>query len=159
MLSTNLKENFDICVDKDNLIKSTDKKGVPRFTNEDRTICISSQADKLLESYKPLNIVVDSFPDEESDIFYVKDNQKNITKYSNNLVKELEDYLKIFGMWGPEKFCVPNGPYFIVYNFGDISIAGAVAPIDEDEMDKDQIGIEMATKFRNKYIAVKIFSG
>lgn len=38
---------------------------------------------------KPLNIVVDTFSDEEEGTFYVKDNQKNIIPYSLHLVEEI----------------------------------------------------------------------
>ena len=160
MLSTNIQEHLDECFDMDGLIKGTSKNNVPVFTNKDQTFYISAQADKLLEPFKPLNVVTDTFTDEESGLFYVKDNRKNIVVYSNDLINEVKEQLEKFDMWGFEQFCIPNGPYFIVYTIGDLSIGGMVAPrVSEEGIDVNKLGIEMATKFRDKYADAEEFFG
>lgn len=79
ILSANIQEHLDECFDSSELIKDKTKNGVPIFTNKDRTFVITTHADKILEPLKPLNVIIDTFSDESSGLFYVKDNQKNIT--------------------------------------------------------------------------------
>jgi hypothetical protein len=158
-LSRNIQENFETCI-CGGLVKGESKNRIPIFTNKENTFLVTAKANDFLEPFKPLNVVTSTFSDEEAGIFYVKDNEKNVTIYSSNLIDEVKNRLKIFDTWGFEQFCIPKGPFCIVYDIGDLSIGGTVAPRTSDEgIDTNKIGMEMATKYKEKYAEAEDFFG
>lgn len=74
----NVKAHFDACVKLENLKKSTTKEGIDIFMPKTDYYIITAQADKLIEPFKPINVVADTFSDLEEELLYVKDNHVNI---------------------------------------------------------------------------------
>jgi hypothetical protein len=112
-----------------------------------------------LEPFKPLNVVTETFSDEEEGLLYAKDNQKSVILYSLDSVEEILERLKIFEGWGTEEFCIPNGPFCIVYQIAGLSIGAMLAPIIKDEFDLNKTGIDIATKYKEKYSEAEDFFG
>jgi hypothetical protein len=154
----NIKLHFENCVNLEGLVKKISKNDVPIFVNEDNSFYITTQADKLLEPFKPLNIVTGTFSDEETGIFYVKDNLKNIIPYSTALVNEILDRFSKIDAFSCEMFCIPKGPFCIVYQIGELSIGAMLAPRD-DEVDVPKVGIDIATRWKAKYSDAESFFG
>jgi len=160
LLCKNIEEHFEECIDIDGLVKDKSKNGVPVLTNEEKSFYITNRVEELLEPFKPLNVVTDTFTDEEGGIFYVKDHKNNLLSYSDELVKVVDEGLRAFNGWGCEQFCIPKGPLCIVYDVGDLAIGAMIAPrIGSDEIDLNKLGTEMATKYKDKYREAEEFFG
>jgi len=158
-LFQNMKEYFEKCVDVSGLIK-IEKKSVPVFMSQDDVFEITSQMDKFLESLKPLNIVTDIFSDTEEDMIYIKDNQKNVNLYSLPVYEEIKERFSSFWPFEPEEFCIKDGPLFLVYRFGEISIGAMLAPrIRIAESNMSDMGVEVATKYKEKHLEAEKFFG
>ncbi len=161
-LFRNMKEHYEECVDIEGLVK-TERKGVPVFMSKNRIFGITYQMEKFLEPLKPLNIVTDIFLDKENGMVYAKDNQKNINTYSLPLYEQIMDRFSSLWPFDPEEFCVKDGPLFLVYRFEEISIGAMLAPririTDPDTTDINNTGIEVATKYKERYLEAEEFFG
>ena len=156
-LFENIEEHSEECINVDQLTK-TELKGVPVFLSTDRILGITSHMDKFLESFKPLNIVTDIFLDREDGLVYVKDNQKNINRYPLSHYEELEDRLSSFSPFDREEFCVKDGPLFLVYRFGEVSLGALLAPRTQIDTNVN-MGIEVATKYKERHLEAERFFG
>jgi hypothetical protein len=105
-----LKDIIDELVDLTDL-KKTNFKGVESYFSKDHTYMLSFEMNKLVESFRPLNVVVDMFEDINNDIFYVKDNLKYIQQYSlanyNDIFDRLEKIKKSYLSY--DLYCVKDG--------------------------------------------------
>lgn len=156
-LFRNIAEFFEHCVDVKSLTKQ-EIKSVPVFMSDGGIFGITSQMDKFLESFKPLNIVTDIFLDKENGMVYVKDNQKNINLYSLSFYEEIRRRFSSFWLFEPEEFCIKDGPLFLVYRFGKTVIGAMIAP-RAVEADLCKMGVEVATKYKNRYLEAEEFFG
>ena len=156
-LPQNIKEHFEKCVDVEGLIK-TEMRGVPVFMSQDKVIGITSQMNKLLDSLKPLNIVTDIFLDKEDGKVYVKDNQRNMNIHSSPSYKEMKSRFSSFWPFIPEKFCIKDGPLFLVYRIDKISIGAVIAPLIT-ETNMGDMGLEVASKYKDRYLEAEEFFG
>jgi hypothetical protein len=155
----NIKKHFDKCVDLEGLAEKA-VRGVPVFLSNDNIIGITPQMDKFLEPIKPLNVVTSIFQDKENGIVYSKDNQNNVNMYSLPLFEDIQRRFSSFWPYHPEKFCIKDGPLFLVYDFGDTSIGAMIAPrIKTDEFEKADVGLEVATKYKERYLEAEAFFG
>ena len=111
-------------------LEMTDFKGAKSYISKDHTYMLSFEMNKLVESFRPLNIVDDVFEDVNEDILYIKDNMKNMQQYSlfnyKDIFERLEKIKKSYLSY--DLYCVKNGPLFIKYDVGAISIGGAISP-------------------------------
>ncbi len=143
------KLHFDKCVNLENLNKLTAKNGVTVFTPELKSYIITSEADKFLESYKPLNVIGDTFSDLAEELLYIKDNQKNIAACALNIFQEVIERFSVFSSYSPELFYVPSKQYLCaIYQFDDVSY-GAIIPckiIDMPEMKQKGLNITIEAK-------------
>jgi len=157
-LFQNIKDHFEKCVNVEGLVKTEMRGGVPVFMSQDRVFGITSQMGKFLESLKPLNIVTDVFLDKENSMVYVKDNQKNVNVYPLPLYEEIESRFSSFWPFIREEFCIKDGPLFLVYRFGTLSIGAMIAP-RITETDIDNVGVNVAAKYKNRYLEAEEFFG
>jgi hypothetical protein len=157
-LFQNIEEHFEDCVDVEELTR-TERHGVPGFLSKEKTLLITPQIDEFLESLKPLTIVTDIFVDNEGGKVYVKDNQKNINTYSLTLYKEIESRFSSFTSWKPENFITKDGPFCVVYRFNGTSIGAMISPRVRDEENLEETGIEVASKYRERYLEAEEFFG
>jgi hypothetical protein len=149
----------DIELDLKGLAESKSKNGIPIFVSNDGVFAITEQADKLFESFKPLNIVTDTFSDREGGIFYVKDNQKNIVAYSLDHLQEIENRFP-WGLRDAEMFCVPKGPLCLLSQIKDWPFGAMLAPRTIDkETDFNQTGFDIATRLRKLCFEAEEFFG
>lgn len=119
-------------------LEKKEYREVEAYFSKDGTYAISLEMDKYVESFRPLNIIVDTFNDEKENILYVKDNNRNIQKYILNNYDEVLSRLSTLenSYIGHELYCIKDGPLFITYNITDYSIGGMIAPISVgDEID------------------------
>jgi hypothetical protein len=163
ILLKNIKAHFEKCVGLEGLRKTQASNGTPVFANEGGCFCITAEADNLLEPYRPLNIVTDTFSDNESTVggvIYIKDNHKNIILYSLDLFKEIEKRFSSINL-NYEMFCAPKGPLCIVYQIGDLSFGAMLAPRlrGDEEADFHRIGIDVATRIKTRYSEAEDFFG
>jgi len=156
-LFQNIKKYFESCVELEGLVK-TEMRGVPMFMSKDKIYGITSQMDKFLESFKPLNIVSDVFIDKEKGTVYVKDNLKNINTYSLDLYEEIKSRFSSFWPFNPEEFCIKDGPLFRVYRFGSVSVGAVIAPRIV-ETDIGDLAVEVATTYKERYLEAEEFFG
>jgi len=158
-LFRNIAKHFEDCVNVEGLVK-TDKQGISVFMSQGNTFGITSQMDKFLETFKPLNVVTSIFLDRENEMVYTKDNQKNTNVYSLALYEEIEDRFHSFWTVEPEKFCIKEGPFFLVYRFSNVTVGAALAPrISESDTDTSDRGVEVATTYKEKYLEAEQFFG
>lgn len=153
----NIAEYFENCVDIKSLTRE-ELKGVPVYMSDGRFFGITSQMDRLLESGKPLNVVTSIFLDKENGIVYVKDNQKNVNLYSLSMYEEVRRRFSSFQALYPEEFCKKDGPLFLVYRFVNTVVGALIAPriVEEDVGD---MGVEVATTYKNRYLEAEEFFG
>ncbi len=158
----NIKLYFEKCVNIEGLTKRESKNNVSLFANNENTLCITPNADKLLEQFRPLNIVINSFSDNEGEILYIKDNYKRIISYRLNLFEEEEERFSVIRMKVyPEMFSTPEGFLCIVYQLDtSLSLAAMIKAerIIEDHYVYD-LGVSIATKFKNRYSEAEAFFG
>lgn len=156
-LSRCIVEYFKYCVDVKSLTRE-EIKGVPIFMSEGKIFGITSKMDEFLESVKPLNIVIDIFLDKENGIVYAKDNQKNINLYSLSFYEEIGRRFSSFWPLNPEEFCIKDGPLFLVYRSGKTVVGAMIAPRIV-EADVTDMGVEVATKYKRRYLKAEEFFG
>jgi hypothetical protein len=156
-LSRNILKYFEGCVNVEGLTKNKMRE-VSVYMTEGKEYVVTSEMGRLLESFKPLNIVTDVFLDKENGIIYIKDNQKNVNVYSLPLYEEVEQRLSSFEYMYPEKFCIKDGPLFLVYRYGDIVIGAVIAPRIV-ETDVGSMGVEVAKKYKERYFEAEEFFG
>ena len=157
-LVKNIQKHFDECINLEGLTKK-DVKGVPVFLSEDGSWGITSKMDKFLEPLKPINIIIGTFFDKENRVIYSKDNQNNVDMYSLPVYEEIEERFR-FWPSSPEKFCVKDGPLFLVYSFGNVAIGAMIAPrIRTEEAKIDEMGFEVAVKYKERYLEAEAFFG
>ncbi len=145
-LFENIETHSEECIDTKGLTK-TELKGVPVFLSADRILGLTTHMNEFLESFKPLNVVVNVFQDIEDELVYVKDNQKNVNSYSLSHFKKLEDRLTSFSRFDREEFCVKDGPLFLVYRYGAVSLGALLAPRTGIDTSVN-LGVEVATKYK-----------
>lgn len=157
-LFRNIEKDFENCVNVEGLAKE-DMRGFPVFMSTDKVFVITATMDKILESFKPLNIVTDIFLDKENNLVFVKDNEKNINFYSLVSYEEVKERLSSFVSIYPEEFCVKDGPLFLAYRFGDIAIGAILAPRVPIETEMGDMGVEVARKYKGRYLNAEEFFG
>ncbi len=151
-------ESWDCDVDFKGLTKEV-WRGIPVYVPPDKIWAITNEGDRLLELFKPLNIVTSSIIDEEAQVYYVKDHKKNITAYSLQSLNEIEKRLP-WGFGSTEKFRAANGPLCILSELYDNPFGAMLAPwLCNKGKDIKQIGLDLATKFRIKYFEAEKFFG
>jgi len=156
-LVMNFLKHFKKCVDLRGLTKS-EIRGSIVYMPEDKLYGIAPEMSKFLESVKPLNIVVDFFFDKEDDAVYVKDNQKHLIVYSLKLYDEIHHRFPLFGYVNPEQFCLEGGPLFLVYHYRDVVMGAMIAP-KTTGIEKPDVGVEVASMYRQRYLEAEQFFG
>jgi hypothetical protein len=163
ILMENIKAHFEKCVDLKGLTKTETGNGTPVFADELNRFYITAEADKLLEPSRPLNVVIDTFSDNEGTeegIICIKDNHKNIIPYSLDLFQEIEKRFSSINL-NYEMFCVLKGPLCMVYQIRDLSFGAMLAPRlgNDEEIDFQKIGIDVATRIKTRYSEAEDFFG
>lgn len=156
-LPRNIIKHFESCVNVKGLSK-TEMRDVPAYMSEDRIFAVTSQMDKFLESFKPLNMVTDIFLDKEMGQVFARDNQRHINVYSLTSYNEIEERFSSFWPFSPEEFCTKDGPLFLVYRIGNAVVGASIAPRIPEE-DINDVGIGVATTYRERYLKAEEFFG
>jgi hypothetical protein len=157
-LARNISEHFDKLVDVEDLIEA-ERNGAKVFMSADNVFLISPEIDKFLEPLKPLNVVTETFKDNEKGVIYTRDNAKNTNLYSVEIFENVKKRLKELRLVSrPEDFCVKDGPFFWVYRIANFSIGVAIAPrISEKSV--DELGLTVAQTYKEKYLKAEDFFG
>lgn len=160
MRSYNIKNNFEKCFDLNGFVLKTIRNALV-YMDESSIFGITAEMDKLLDTFKPLNIVTNKFLDKENNFMYVKDNNNNINIYPLDFYEDAVELFSSFKYYyHPELFCIKDGPLFIIYRIDDNVIIGAIiAPLKSTYVTKELSDIEIVKQYKEKYLDAEKFFG